>query len=92
MKLVAKVWRKGFDAFVWLRVHDREVLTSVALAPAILDEARLGRAGAYSQLLPPRRLVFETSIAFFYLGGLGNLLDLYDFILSSLNENVFCMC
>jgi hypothetical protein len=50
-KSVAKTLLKGFDAFVWLvawsiwrernqRVHEREALMSMTLAPAILDEAR----------------------------------------------------
>jgi hypothetical protein len=50
-KLVTKVRRKGFDAFVWLvawsiwrernrRVHDKEALILVALVSAILDEAK----------------------------------------------------
>ncbi|RCV16510.1 hypothetical protein SETIT_3G144200v2 [Setaria italica] len=56
-KQVAKVRRKGFDSIVWLvawliwrernrRVHQRSALQPVALAPVIMEEARLwARAG-----------------------------------------------
>jgi hypothetical protein len=64
-KSVVKTRRQGFDAFVWLVawsiwrernrcVHNREALMPVALAPAILDEARTrARAG----FLPIARLL-----------------------------------
>jgi hypothetical protein len=64
-KSIAKTQRKGFDVFVWLvawliwrernrRVHEREALMPVALAPAILDEAKTwARAG----FLPIARLL-----------------------------------
>jgi hypothetical protein len=64
-KSVAKTRRKGFDAFVWLvawsiwrernrRVHDREAMMPMALAPAILDEAR---TWARTGFLPIARLL-----------------------------------
>jgi hypothetical protein len=64
-KLVAKTRRKGFDAFVWLvawsiwrehnrRIHDREAIMLVALAPAILDGAK---TWARASFLPIARLL-----------------------------------
>jgi hypothetical protein len=52
MKRIPRARRKGFDSLAWLvvwslwrernhRVHDRRALMPVALAPSVLDEARL---------------------------------------------------
>lgn len=70
--MVAKARRKDFDVFVVghfvnledrnRRVHDKEALMPVALAAAILEEAKTSRVGSpdYS---PPRHPAFEATLS-----------------------------